>query len=603
MVATMFKSIRSKIVIMFVLLTVSLMIVVGTFMTSSTDSFYHEEFMALMHNVFTDTDIRQLEDTMRQDNDLSKLFDNIEAHSGQIGIDSFRNLYILDGKTGRAIDEYSTNQDLASSLEVSPNIIAAMRGRTGDVINVNAKYMDFAVPLKDTDGSVRYIVYVKDSKEETNTILKKIFQIMFQALVLGLGLSVVFGVILSRTIISPIFSLTRKAEKISSGDFGETIDVQSSDEIGRLTQTFNDMSSELRETLRAIQSEKDKLETILLYMTDGIIAFDATGAVLHINPTARQMLQLDGKEGLRFASIFDGEDISLAQLTFLEHNRSREYEMTRNGRELKCYFATFQTNDAASGIVVVLQDVTEQQKLDNARREFVANVSHELRTPITAVKSYAETMLYELHENEFDKDEFMTFLQVINDESDRMTRLIKDLLLLSRLDYNQMKGKNEQFDLAGLIESLVKKLEISAKEKAQTLTYERINALPVFYGDKDRIAQVLVNILSNAIKYTPEGGSITVTSLCMYESAYIKIKDTGIGIPAEDLNHIFERFYRVDKARSRQQGGTGLGLAIAKEIVTSAGGEITIQSQLEKGTEVVVKLPILQPPDTKVPTC
>lgn len=599
----MFKSIRSKIVIMFVLLTVSLMIVVGTFMTSSTDSFYHEEFMALMHNVFTDTDIRQLEDTMRQENDLSKLFDNIEAHSGQIGIDSFRNLYILDGKTGRAIDEYSTNQDLASSLEVSPNIIAAMRGRTGDVTNVNAKYMDFAVPLKDADGTVRYIVYVKDSKEETNTILKKIFYIMFQALVLGLALSVVFGVILSRTIISPIFSLTRKAEKISSGDFGETIDVQSSDEIGRLTQTFNDMSSELRETLRAIQSEKDKLETILLYMTDGIIAFDATGAVLHINPTARQMLQLEEKEDVQFSSVFNQEDISLAQLTFLEHNRSKEYEMTRNGRELKCYFATFRTNDAASGIVVVLQDITEQQKLDNARREFVANVSHELRTPITAVKSYAETMLYELHQNEFDKEEFMTFLQVINDESDRMTRLIKDLLLLSRLDYNQVKGKNEPFDLPDLIEGLVKKLEISAKEKSQVLTYERINTLPVFYGDKDRIAQVLVNILSNAIKYTPEGGKITVTSLYMYESAYIKIKDTGIGIPAEDLDHIFERFYRVDKARSRQQGGTGLGLAIAKEIVTSAGGEITIQSQLEKGTEVVVKLPILQPPEEEVPTC
>ena len=212
-------------------------------------------------------------------------------------------------------------------------------------------------------------------------------------------------------------------------------------------------------------------------------------------------------------------------------------------------------------------------------------------------------MLYELRENVFDAAEFTSFLQVINDESDRMTRLIKDLLLLSRLDYRQADGKMAVFDLAELIAVTVQKLEISAKEKQQTISYERINQLPPFYGDKDRIAQVLVNILSNAIKYTPEGGRITITSLYMYKAAYIKIKDTGIGIPPEDLDHIFERFYRVDKARSRQQGGTGLGLAIAKEIVNAAGGEITIQSQLEQGTEVAIKLPILQPPQKNVPTC
>lgn len=599
----MFKSIRTKTVIMFVLLTVSIMIVVGTFMTSSTDSFYHEEFMGQMHSVLGDANLRHLEDTMIREGDLAKLFENIKAYSGQIGIDSFRNLYLLDGKTGRAIEGYDTNPDLASTLEISPNILAAMRGRVGDVSNVNAKYMDYAAPLRDATGAVSYIIYIKDSKEETNTVLKQIFYITFQALGLGLVLSVVFGVILSRTIVSPIFSLTRKAEKISAGDFGETIDVQSSDEIGRLTQTFNDMSSELDQTLRAIGSEKDKLETILLYMTDGIVAFDASGAVLHINPAAREMLQLGQQEEVRFEMLFDQEEVSLAQLTFLEHDHSKEYHMTRNGREIKCHFATFRTNDASSGIVVVLQDITEQQKLENARREFVANVSHELRTPITAVKSYAETMLYELRENVFDAAEFTSFLQVINDESDRMTRLIKDLLLLSRLDYRQADGKMAIFDLAELIAVTVQKLEISAKEKQQTISYERINQLPPFYGDKDRIAQVLVNILSNAIKYTPEGGRITITSLYMYKAAYIKIKDTGIGIPPEDLDHIFERFYRVDKARSRQQGGTGLGLAIAKEIVNAAGGEITIQSQLEQGTEVAIKLPILQPPQKNVPTC
>lgn len=580
----MFKSIRYKIVIMFVLLTVSIIIVIGTFMTGSVDSFYSREFVDMMGNVFHDEYVDRLRDMASRGESASALYDSVYNYAGQIGVDSFRNCYLLDGATGKAV--VGSDPVLAATLEASPNIIAAMRGRLG--CEINAGYMDYAVPILNGD-TVQYIVYVKDSKEESSTILKNIFSIIMQALLLGLAISVVFGMLLSGTITSPIHSLTQKATKIAAGDFDITIDVRSQDEIGQLTESFNSMAGEIKENLSAIRSEKDKLETILLYMNDGVIAFDSEGRIIHSNPAARRMLRIGGSE--QFDRVFEGLEISFAQLGFLEHYKSLEESFERGGTEIKAYFATFQADDHSTGAVVVLQDITKQQKLERARREFVANVSHELRTPITAIKSYAETMLFSLEDSEPDWEQFGSFLGVINDESDRMARLIKDLLLLSRLDNGRLELKCKPFDLAVLIADVTAKLGITAKEKHQTLTYQPTNNLPIFCGDRDRVAQVLINIISNALKYTPEHGEISVTSMHLYDAIYVKIRDNGIGIPEKDLEHIFERFFRVDKARSREMGGTGLGLAISKEIVESHGGTISIVSRVGEGTEVTVRFP------------
>ncbi len=589
----MFKSLSLKIAMMFVLLTISIIILIGAFMTESIDKFYGNEFNNLMSQVFTQTFSEELNSAAQSGATAHDIYKNVSVYISQIGVDSFRNMYLLDGKTGKTIGTLSTNNELAKNLEISPNIIAAMSGMRGNADFSGSGYMDYAVPVEDAD-SVRFIVYIRDSKEETNNVINSIFSIMVQALLIGLALSVLLSVLLSKTIILPIESLTRKAAKISEGDFDEIIETRSSDEIGKLTNTFNLMASRLKNTLHEIRNEKDKSETILQHMTDGVAAFNKFGELIHINPAARELLKINNTAGLDFNTLFGSTtDVSVEKVLFLPQFKGAERNITTDTNELIVHFAPIKsTEDNSDGIIAVIQDITEQQRLDKARREFVANVSHELRTPLTTVKSYSETLIDSLSDGSPDPNMFTAFLNVINGETDRMTRLVKDLLLLSRLDYSLKDMPKEPFDISKMIKSLVERLRITSDEKKQTITYEPTNALPVYMGSPDRIEQVLINIITNAIKYTPQGGQILITTMYMYNSICIKVSDSGIGIPEESLEHIFERFYRVDKARSREMGGTGLGLAIAKEIVEAHDGTIEIKSKAGHGTEVIINLPV-----------
>ena len=587
----MFKSLSLKIAMMFVLLTICVIILIGTFMTSSIDSFYDNEFKNLMSLVFNEDYMKQLNANVKSDVNPKEIFSNISVYNGQIGVDSFRNLYLLDGKTGKTISGCNTNTSLAKTLEISPNIITAMSGNIGNKTISGSGYMDYAIPIKNGEN-VKYIIYICDTKEETDNILSSIFLLMLQALLIGLAISVFFSILLSKTIILPIQSLTTKAGRIAEGDFGQTIEVRSTDEIGKLTNTFNLMASELKNTLTEIQSEKDKSETILLYMTDGVLAFNMKGELIHINPAAKELLNITDTDEITFDVLFGDTDISIEKVLYLPHFKSAERRIATQTNELNVHFAPFKINDKSSGLIVVIQDITEQERLDRARREFIANVSHELRTPLTTVKSYTETLVDSAKDNNMEADLFLAFLKIINGETDRMTRLVKDLLLLSKLDCGLKDMPKEYFDLSDMIKSMTSRLAFSANEKKQQLIYEPTNALPLYYGNPDRIEQVLINIVTNAIKYTPQNGIVRITTIHMYNSITVKVKDTGIGIPQKDIEHIFERFYRVDKARSREMGGTGLGLAIAQEIVEAHDGTIEIKSKEGSGTEVVITLPL-----------
>lgn len=587
----MFKSISLKIGAMFVLLTISVIILIGTFMTDTTDQYYHDEFYKVNAAVFTEEYVDTLCSSMQGESGVQSVYDSVSAHYVQLGIDSFRECYILDGKNGKAFDSFASNKELASSLELSPNIISAMSGTVGDAVNSSYSYMDYAVPLMAGDV-VSYIIYIKDTKEESNTVLRNVFTIIIQALLLGIAISLIFAILLSVTIISPIKSLTQKSKRMASGDFDYTIDVKSPDEIGQLTDTFNYMATELKTTLGAIQSEKEKVETIVQYMSDGVLAFDMSGSIIHINPAAKLLLGISDDSEPSFEDVFDTSEISLGQILYFKHFETVERVIKRDGREISAYFAPFKTDDKSGGIVVVLRDITEREKLDKSRRDFVANVSHELRTPLTTVKSYTETLQDSVSDGSFDKDMFNSFLGVINSETDRMTRLVKDLLLLSSLDHSMKDMPMDDFDIGLLTQNIVSKLTHSANDKKQTLIYEPTNQLPLIHGNIDRLEQVITNVITNAIKYTPQNGQILVSTVFIFDSITIKVKDTGIGIPQKDIEHIFERFYRVDKARSREMGGTGLGLAIAKEIVEAHDGTISIKSTVGAGTEVMIKLPV-----------
>ena len=327
--------------------------------------------------------------------------------------------------------------------------------------------------------------------------------------------------------------------------------------------------------------------SVFLHMTDGIIAFDRNGVVILINPAAKQMMNISTNDKT-FDDIFGRLHINLEKIIYLENWTNTEERINIDDRFLNVYFAPFKKdNDKTVGVIAVLQDITEHVKLDNMRKEFIADVSHELKTPITSIMGYADTLL----EEEYDKETQSKFLNVIASEARRMAKLVTDLLTLSKNDNNRNVVKKEQFDLGELVKKCQDKLAIEIKRKNHNVNCFVTADVPLVYADKDDIERVVLNIMTNSIKYTKEGGEIKIYVGFVYNDAYIKIFDNGIGIPEEDLSRIFERFYRVDKARSREMGGTGLGLSIAKDLLDRNGGSIDIKSEVGKGTEVVIKVP------------
>lgn len=582
----MFKSIQWKVLTIFVLLIVSVLLAVGTYLQAHVSNYYHSEFITQMQRrVFTPEVMSELSASIDRENSLERILEILEGYLGRIGISANRYLYVLNG--GDAAPLYSSEGEKNPQLGLSPNILSAMRGQDGDAVNSALLYMDYAVPIL-SGADVSYIVYVRDNKRELLDLTHNIFTIIIGAMLVGLFISVLLGFFLSRTIISAISMLKVKAEKLAGGDFEQKIDIKSRDEIGMLGDAFNNMADELKKTMNAVSSEKNKVETILLYMTDGIMAFDSRGEVIHINPAARKMLGISEGAQPRFDSYFKdiGAGITLAELLYLDVLGTTQRNIELGEKHIKIHFAPFASK---SGVVAVFQDITEQEKLETARREFVANVSHELRTPLTTIKTYTETLLESPKINKEETEG--QFLKVIDAEGDRMARIVGDLLTLSRLDYNKKTISKASFSLDGLISDMVKRLGREADSDGKKLIYAGGDLPPVF-GDRDRLEQVFTNIIVNAIKYTPKGGKITVETKYDMTDAVITISDNGMGIPAEDLPRIFERFYRVDKARARRYGGTGLGLAIAKEIVEAHNGEISIQSKVNAGTTVTIRIPV-----------
>ena len=338
------------------------------------------------------------------------------------------------------------------------------------------------------------------------------------------------------------------------------------------------------------KAEETEIKTRLLHMTEGIIAFDINGKIDLINPAAKMLLKIS-PEDYTFEDIFNKFklDINMEKLIYLEDLTSMEQVIEVEDKTVKVLFAPFRNeeNNKPEGIIAVIQDITESVKLDTMRKEFVADVSHELKTPITSIMGYTDTLL----EGDYDQETQKEFLQVVSTEARRMAKLVTDLLDLSRIDSNSKKTKKVSFDLGALAKECQKKLAIEIKKKKHHVECLVTADVPPVYADKDDIQRVILNILTNSIKYTPDGGNIKIYVGFVYNDAYIKIIDNGIGIPENDLNRIFERFYRVDKSRAREMGGTGLGLSIAKEILDKNGGSIDIKSEVNKGTEVVIKIP------------
>lgn len=592
----MYKSIQWKIVIIYFLLVILAMEIIGVYIILKLEQY---ERTSLMKDLKAQAAFIEMQIEDIRVPEISDIQEVIKRwYQGSHG-SPIREVYILD--TERRIIASSVDKALGKTIgevlgsEPPTLLLSSLTGEEGgDIIEDDTgepHIMDFAFPVKNTVDKVDKIIYLRAGMGQINETLSEVRTILVYATLIALIITVFLGSLLARSITGPIKEITSKAEKIAEGDFDHKLQVKSNDEIGRLTRMFNYMAGQLKETLGQIASEKGKMEAILAYMTDGVIAVNVKGDIILANPSALRMLGIGEEEISResLECIFTKAGIDISFEDIKDHQIEEDKVIQVGDSILRVEVAPFKNEEKeVIGFIVVFQNITEQYKLETMRKEFVANVSHELRTPLTTIRSYVETLLNgALEQKELAQD----FLQVVNSEAERMTRLVKDLLLLSRLEYQQTQWNKTSFNMEEVVMGAVKKLEMSAKQKGHTITVERLAPLPMFEGDKDRIEQVILNIISNAIKYTPDKGIIKVLMDYIDGMIRIVVDDNGIGIPESDLPRIFERFYRVDKARSRELGGTGLGLSIAKQIIEAHRGQIDIASAQGEGTTVTIKLP------------
>ncbi len=411
--------------------------------------------------------------------------------------------------------------------------------------------------------------------------------------VISIVLFSIFSIIFINNILKVI---TKPLSNIvdNAGKFGDDNEIKYLEEAKKSTddkfsKTINSMTEELRQNLDSVNKQKNQTEAILLHIKDGIISVDLNGNVTYINPAAINFFDLTPDDNT-FDKIFKkiGLDVNLEKIVYLDDLTSSEQKVFINEKYINIFFAPVKDlKKIPNGIIILLQDITEHVKLDNMRKEFVADVSHELKTPITSILGYTETLL----EGDYDKETQVKFLNVIESESHRMAKLVSDLLTLSRYDNNKNKTEITDIDLGDLTKKCLEKLKVEIEKKQHKIECFVTAEVPLVKVDKYGIERVILNILTNAIKYTPENGNIKIYVGFVYNDAYIKVIDNGIGIPEKDLPRVFERFYRVEKARAREMGGTGLGLAIAKEIIEQNNGSINIKSVQGKGTEVVIRIP------------
>lgn len=445
------------------------------------------------------------------------------------------------------------------------------------------------------DSAVIGALYVKSDIEKKYTEISNTALIFFTASMIAGLISIVVALLVARSITKPIKEMQKQAVRIAQGDYSEKVDVQGHDELSQLAETFNKLSDRVEDAQDTMEAERNRLDSVLTHMTDGVIATDRRGKVITINEMALSLLETTNEQaiGQSILTLLDlEEEYTLRKLLetpeeiLIDRSKSAEERMT-----LRSDFAMIRRESGfISGLVVVLHDVTEQEKTAEERRQFVSNVSHELRTPLTSVRSYLEA----LEEGAWqDKKVAPEFINVTLGETDRMIRMINDLLNLSRMDSGAQQMDLELVNFNELVDYILDRFDmmVNGQEKNYRIIREFTERDLWVEIDTDKIMQVIDNIMNNAIKYSPDGGKITVHLIETHNNVVLSVADEGLGIPKKDLEKVFERFYRVDKARARQQGGTGLGLAISKEVMKAHQGQIWVESVEGKGSTFYISLP------------
>lgn len=514
----------------------------------------------------------------------------INAYAGILKLDENRSCFLLSARDASVIAPVSLQ---GASVGITKNLEGAMRGGTGDRLTMFGKTMDYALFIKNgskvEDG---YILYVRDNKANINGAMVQTGIRTLWVMLAGFVFSLLAGMLVARDMMSPLRQLRRRVDRFAEGDFSPVLEKIPAGEMGELLRSFNRIGSVMDNSLSKINTEMHKVEVILENITSGIIAFDINQNVVHINQAAKKMFQIENPEEIRFDSFFRSlnKEFYMEEFTYLDQNKDEEQEILMEDKHIKAYLVPFKMDaERIAGVVCVFEDVTQQFNLESARQKFVAEVSHELKTPLTTIRSYTETLLNGYLD---DKKTVANFLSIVVNEVDKMTAMVQNLLILNRFDTRNVEIQKELFSVDDLLREMTDVFRLEAENKGMTLTYNRTTEIPEIYGDPDQIERAIKNIISNSIKYCSRGDKIQVFAGRLYNNVYIKVEDSGKGIPKNDIDHVFERFYRVDKARSREKGGTGLGLSITKEIIESHGGTIQIESEFGRFTRVTIDLPV-----------
>ena len=588
----MFKSIRWRFIIIYFLLVFIAMAIVGVYIVDQFEKYHLKTVSEQLNRIAEDYILPSVAPYDDLDEDKDKIQNIIDTWSK-----GFREEIFIINENFQIIATSNANFIGRNAIDILEYtlIIDAAKGDVREIdleSDTGLRTKNIVFPIVRGDN-VNGILYIRDSLNDIYDTLDESKWILTQATMLALFITIVLGYLLAKSVTEPIAEVTRKASRMANGEFEQKVDVKSDDEIGLLGAMFNELTDKLKNTLGEMSSEKSKLETILNNMADGLLAVDLKGNVIHANPKAMEILGMKAEDLEKGYDAIIGaydEDLTIKKIGKEKTSWAGSRNVSIGNSIYRGDYATFNDeNKEYAGFVILLQDVTEQQKLENMRKEFVANVSHELKTPLTSIKSYTETLLEGAVE---DKDVAEKFLTVIDSESDRMTRLVRDLLQLSNFDYEKVTWNKGCHDVRDLVRKAIMKMDVTAKSKNMNIVFDSgIEKMEGFF-DHDRIEQVFLNVLSNAIKYSDESTTVSVSLEKTDEKAVVSVRDQGIGIPEEDLGRIFDRFYRVDKARSRSLGGTGLGLSISKNIIEGHGGTIEIKSDAGKGTEVVFSFPL-----------
>lgn len=505
---------------------------------------------------------------------------------------------------GNVIIDTEEDYSVMDNHSNRPELAAALKGAVGKSIRysntLKVDQMYIAQPIY-KDGNIVGVVRLAKPLYEINSLLNKLYINVFIAVMAGILVASLLGYKMALNITKPIKEITYSASRIAKGDFEKRINITNGSEVGILANSINDMASKLNETIGSLQDKNIKLEAIMSGMVNGIIAIDSSERVLFINHVAERLLNITDREivGKHLLQVARNNSIDSYLKTILKSKKFFDTEITIDDsveKILKLYANPVnQVNENdIEGIIITLQDVTELRKLERMRTEFIANVSHELKTPLTSIKGFVETLKMEDNGN---KQDTMRFLNIIENEADRLYRLINDILSLSELEQRIIKTKKESINVEESIIEVVSMLKGQSEDKNIELSVDLDKGLQRLNGDPDKLKQMLINLIDNAIKYTPENGKVVVEAHNLSgetgrDKVVIKVTDNGIGISSQHIPRLFERFYRVDKARSRKVGGTGLGLAIVKHIVILFNGEIKVTSEAGKGTEFKIILPV-----------